>query len=154
MTWRIKAAGFARPASGVMRRQDDGGFTLIELLVVIAILGLAIGMAASFIPRRNTRLELSNAASLVADGLRGARARAITHAAPVLVSVDADGLHIDGALRTLPHGIALSPGAVRFAPDGSATPATFRVTAPGVALPGYRITVEWITGRVAVADAS
>ena len=137
------------------RRSGDHGFTLIELLVVIAVLGLAMGITASFVPRRSARLDLANAADLVANSLRSARVEAIAGGRAVLVQVapDGRGMVIDGALRLLPGGVQLqTPGQVRFAPDGSATPVRFRLWAPGTSLPANRITVDWLSGRVVVTD--
>ena len=133
----------------------SGGFTLIETIVVLVILGLALTIVAGFIPRRNTTLELAMAAERVASTLRLARARAITQGRPVIVAASADGraLAVDGVAQAVPPSVAVTmagPPAIRFAPDGSASGGAIRVQVPGRA---RLVRVDWLTGRVSIADA-
>ena len=149
--WSPAASG-----EGSGRRGRVAGFTLIETIVVLVILGLALTIVAGFLPRRNTTLELAAASGRVASALRQARARAILYNRPVLVAVSADGhsLATDGIVRPLPAAVAMTmvgPAAIRFAPDGSASGGGILVRIPGRA---RVIRVEWLTGRVSIAEAS
>ena len=133
----------------------QAGFTLIETIVVLVILGLALTIVAGFIPRRNTTLELASATDRVASTLRLARARAITQSRPVVVAASADGraLAVDGVAQAVPASVAVTmagPPAIRFAPDGSASGGGVRVQGTGRA---RLVRVDWLTGRVSIADA-
>jgi general secretion pathway protein H len=143
------------------RARQPGGFTLIEMLVVLVVIALAIGLVAMRGPGHSARLELDGAARDVAGLLRMARAQAIAHDHPVAVRFDATAhaLRIDGALRpALPAAISvrlvppLSGGdVIVFAPDGSAS-------GGGIDLVGKArtllVSVDWLTGRVTVADGA
>ena len=134
-------------------RRPPGGFTLLETIVVVVVLGLMLGILAGFVPRRPARLELANAADTVAATLRLARARAIASGRPVLVQAGGHVLLVDGVARPLsgPAELAMAgPPVLRFAPDGSASGGAVRVAGQNRAL---LVTVEWLTGRVAIADA-
>jgi general secretion pathway protein H len=133
-------------------RNNVAGFTLIEILVVLVIFGLCLGIVAGFVPRRNTRLELANAAEALAGALRLARAHAISTGAPVgfALAPDGRGYMVDGAARILPADISIAAtGPIRFAPDGSASGGAVRLATPGRAL---AVQVDWLTGRVTLAD--
>lgn len=143
-------------AGGFRRRGQVAGFTLIETIVVLVVLGLALTIVAGFLPRHNATLELKAVSERVASTLRQARARAITYNRPVLVAVSADGQSLaeDGITRTIPAAVAMTmvgPAAIRFAPDGSASGGGIRVQVSGRA---RVIRVEWLTGRVSIAEAS
>lgn len=147
-------------------RNKDGGFTLVEMLVVLAVVGLALGVVALRGPQRSPALDLRAAAGTVAETLRLARSRAVAGNRTVGVAFDVAGpsLRLDGAApRGLPPGIAMAVtatlgntaggrlAAIQFAPDGSSSGG--RVVLQG----GGRRTqvgVEWLTGRVSVADGA
>ena len=147
-------------------RNRDAGFTLVEVLVVLAVVGLALGVVALRGPQRSPALDLRAAAGTVAETLRLARSRAVAGNRTVGVAFDVAGpsLRLDGATpRGLPPGIAMAVtatlgntaggrlGAIQFAPDGSSSGG--RVVLQG----GGRRTqvgVEWLTGRVSVADGA
>lgn len=141
------------------------GFTLIEILVVLAILGLMAGLIVSRGPMRSQRLETDAAARSVAGALRLARAQAIAQNRPVEVSVDALGhmFRIGAAVpQKLPPSLAISVtavtgltaggriGAISFAPDGSSSGGRIELAESGRVV---RVGVDWLTGRVSVADA-
>ncbi len=154
-----------RPAS----RRAGAGFTLIEMIVVLAVLGFVLGMVLSRGPQRSARLELDGAAREIAGALRGARARAIAQDRPVLVAIDAadHAYTVDGATHALPkqlplklvaNGAVAAPGggaarlaAISFLPDGSSSGG--RVEIAGGAR-RVLIGVDWLTGRVSVADGT
>lgn len=155
MTWRSN-------------RRAAGGFTLLETVIVVIVLGLMLTILAGFVPHRPDRLELANAANMVAGTLRLARARAIASGRPVMVQLVGGQLvagqaatapgggpvtAVDSVPRTLPGAVTLAmagPPVLRFTPDGSASGGAVRVAGPVQAM---LVTVEWLTGRVSIADA-
>ncbi len=144
-------------------RQDDG-FTLIEILVVLAILGVTLGLVIGRGSMKSRGLETTGAASAIAQSLRAARAQAIATDHDVSVVFD-PARHAFAADATPAQTLAPSlrfavlppalqgPGdsrIIRFSPDGSATGGQVVLGS------GHRrigITVEWLTGKVTVADA-
>ncbi len=144
-------------------RSGEAGFTLIEVLVVIVILGLTAVLVMARGPARSAGLEARAAASEVAQTLRLGRARAIASDRPAVVMLDlsSHALTLNGAPRAvlpaaLPVAALLADGSqprlavFGFAPDGSATGGTVVLGRPGRRI---RVSVDWLTGRVDVADA-
>ncbi len=145
-----------------MRQQ--AGFTLIEILVVLAILGVTLGVFIGRGSMKSHGLETRGAAQAIAQSLRAARAQAIATDHDVNVVFD-PVRHVFAAdatpAQTLAPGLPFAvlppalpgPGAariIRFAPDGSATGGEVLLG------DGHRriaISVEWLTGKVSVADA-
>ena len=144
-------------------RTADAGFTLIEILVVLVILGLTVALVAARGPARNAGLEARAAASEVVQTLRIGRSRAIAEDRPVVVMLDLSShrLALDGALRAalpawLPVAAQMADGSAPrraifdFAPDGSATGGRVVLGRPGRR---FLVSVNWLTGRVDIADA-
>jgi len=143
---------------------DRNGFTLIELAVVLAVMGLMLGLVLTHGPMRSPTLENRAAATQVAQGLRSARARAIELNRPVTFSLDLAGhnFRIDNAPpQPLPPALRLSmltiagkanqdTGDISFAPDGSSSGGRIELDGNGGRL---LVGVDWLTGRVSVADA-
>jgi general secretion pathway protein H len=144
-------------------RGRDHGFTLIEILVVLAIMGAVIGVVVMRGPVTSRGLQTRAAAGLLAQTLREARAQAIERSLIVNVAIDpvhhsfaADG----GAVHAMAPGMEVAvvpplkgPGDVRvisFSPDGSASGGSVLL---GSLPRRVRIDVEWLTGRVQVANA-
>ena len=113
---------------------------------------------------RSRGLESRAAAGTLAQALRAARAQAIATDHDVAVAIDParhvfamDGgpphkLAADMAVAILPPALA-GPGPVRlirFSPDGSASGGQVLL---GSGRQRLGVTVEWLTGRVSVADA-
>jgi general secretion pathway protein H len=166
MTWRNRPrpsgeAGRNRPGLG----GGEAGFTLIEMIVVLVVLGLALGILLTRGPVRSRTLELRAAAGELAAGLRVARAQAIKLDRPVtfLLDLARHSYSIDGARpRPLPPQMPLSLiavsgdtlgrrlGGITFEPDGSATGGQIGI---GGQARRIRIGVDWLTGRVSIADA-
>jgi len=140
------------------------GFTLIEVLVTFAILGLALILLASYRPPWSSGLGLEGTAAELASGLRLARSQAILGNRPVAFDLDLVGhryrvgagtpqrlspnlsielLTIAGEAR------AAGAGDIRFNPDGSSTGGRIVLAAAGRRL---AVGVDWLTGRVSVAD--
>lgn len=131
--------------------------------MVLAILGVVLGIFIGRGPMRSQGLQLRAAAGALAQGLRAARAAAIATGQDVAVAIDparrvfavgnrapvllADGLTIE-APEAL-HG----PGTlrfIRFAPDGSDSGGEVVLSTGGKRV---KISVQWLTGQVSVADA-
>jgi general secretion pathway protein H len=151
----LLGGGRARVArlSGHPRRSLSPGFTFIETIVVLVILGLALTIVAGFLPRRNTTSELTGATTRVAGALRVARSRAMVQSRPVqfVVAPDGHGFRLDNAAVILAPAVAISmpePRLIVFAPDGSASGGSLRVSMNGQQ---RVIRVDWLTGRVIVA---
>lgn len=127
--------------------------------MVLAVLGLAAGLVLERGPRGGGAPEMRATASAVAQALRGARSRAIAANAPVpvLFGTAPPSLRVGGGpVRALPAGISLAVVAadgqgagIVFLPDGSSTGG--RVELAGTAR-RVQVGVDWLTGRVTVAD--
>lgn len=142
------------------------GFTLIEMIVVLGVLGLMLGLVLTRGgPLHSRGLSERTAINALAGGLREARARAIATNRPVEFALDTDHklFQIGTAAPTaLPPDFGLklitaiaerrsdTQGAIRFEPDGSSTGGGIEL------ISGRRhvkIGVDWLSGRVTVADA-
>jgi general secretion pathway protein H len=141
------------------------GFTLIELLVVLTVLSLALVLVVGYKPPWSRTLGLRGAAAEVASGLRQARSEAILRNRPISFAIDLTGHRFQAGsapARQLPPELGLAlltitgeqyarhTGAIRFNPDGSSTGGR-------IALADGRHTialgVDWLTGRVSVAES-
>lgn len=152
------------PTDRYSRRTTQAGFTLIEVLVVVVILGLVAGLMLQRGPTRSAGLDLRAAASQITQALRGARAAAIASNRNVSFMLDggAHGFRVgDDAPRPIPASVTVvvstasvpigaRPGIIVFAPDGSASGGSIALTA-GVS--HQQLDVNWLTGRVSVANA-
>ena len=156
MIWRDETS---RPRGG------EAGFTLLELIVVFVILGLVLMLFVTRISGPSPGLTLRAAANELAAGLRQARSSAIARNRTVIVEIDAthrDWRGVDGTVKWFPAnaavGIVLADGnisrdgnvAIRFEPDGSSTGGLVDLAAGAQRL---AVAVNWITGRVTVANA-
>ena len=160
MTWRVKGAP-PRPGG-------DGraaGFTLIEMLCTLAILGIALGLIVGYKPPWSGGLRLRGAAAELGSALRLARSEAITHNRPSVFELDLGARRYrvgDGPPRQLPiqlnivlltiagEGRDETTGAIRFNPDGSTGGGRISIDDGAH---GIDIGIDWLSGRVTVADA-
>jgi general secretion pathway protein H len=123
-------------------------------------MGLIIGRG----PMNSHGLQMRAAAGAIAQGLRAARAQAIATDHDVSLAID-PARHVFAVADTPPHLLApdmevavlppalKGPGSVRvirFSPDGSATGGQILL---GSGHHRIGIAVEWLTGKVTVADA-
>jgi len=168
MTLRCKCPHPASPSlvglAGEGKGRSSGGFTLIELLVVLAVLGLALALIAGYKPPWSRGLGLQATAGELAEGLRLARSEAILRNSPVAFDIDLVG-HLyrvgGGTPRRLPADLSLQlltisgealngrEGDIRFNPDGSSTGGRISLADRQRRI---SVGVDWLTGRVRVAD--
>ena len=137
------------------RASQPRGFTLLEMLVVLAILGLTVGLVLARGPMRSAGLEARSAASTIAGALRAARSQAIATDRPVTVLIDpaAHALRIGAAApRRLASSVGFTGPAngITFAPDGSSSGGRIALATGPMRM---EVAVDWLTGRVSVADA-
>jgi general secretion pathway protein H len=145
-------------------RSRGAGFTLIEVVVTLAILGFALVLITGYKPLMSSALSLDGTASELASGLREARSQAIASDRPVVFAVDLATHRYRigaGAAQPLPPGLAIqlvtvagerqsaAVGGIRFNPDGSSTGGRIMI---GQNHRQVAVGVDWLTGRVRVAD--
>jgi general secretion pathway protein H len=150
----------ARPSSPAGGR----GFTLIELLVVLAVIGFVLALFVGYRVPWSSGLGLEATARELAAELRLARSQAIADNRAVALALDLvrKRYQVDGeAPRPLPPQIAVglltidgerqsaTVGDIRFNPDGSSTGGRIVLAESGRKI---AVGVDWLTGRVIVAD--
>ena len=148
------------------------------MVVVLVVLALALSIVAARGPMRSRTLEARFAASQIAEQLRLARTQAIATDRTVSLRLDlpARTWRVDAAApHRIPEGPALSmlsvgqiaggqppgqpgapglsparrTGAISFAPDGSSSGGRIELADGGRHM---QVSVDWLTGRVAVAE--
>jgi general secretion pathway protein H len=140
------------------------GFTLIEVIVTLAILGFALLLVTGFKPPWSSGVGLKGTAAELASGLRLARSEAIVSNRSVAFDLDVIRHRYrvgTGTVRGLPPHLSIELltiagekrnegiGDIRFNPDGSSTGGRIALA------DGQRrvaVGVDWLTGRVSVAD--
>lgn len=132
------------------------------MMVVLAVLGLVAGLVLARGAPRSEGLEMRAATGAVAQAMRVARTQAILSNRPVTVVFNprAGTLRVGvGTSRSLPAGTAMSvvttadlagvQAGIAFQPDGSSSGGRVEL-ARGAR--HARVGVDWLTGRVTVAD--
>jgi general secretion pathway protein H len=147
------------------RDGHERGFTLIEIIVTLAILGFALALFVGYKPPWSSTLGLRGAAAEIAAGLREARSEAILRNRPVSLDIDLVGHRFQvgaGRVRQVAGELTLALltasserrdaniGGIRFNPDGSSTGGRISI---GDGRHTIAVGVDWLTGRVSVADA-
>jgi general secretion pathway protein H len=160
MTWSDEDQ--SRAMTAIDRRK--AGFTLIEVIVVFAILALALVLIVGYKPPWSSKLGTRAVAGQLASALRVARSEAIARDVPVSVTIDvATHQYRVGQEpgRRLPSALTMElltvagerrtamESAIRFNPDGSSTGGRITV---GDAVYKIAVGVDWLTGRVSIAD--
>ncbi|HEX5795500.1 MAG TPA: GspH/FimT family pseudopilin [Geminicoccaceae bacterium] len=146
---------------------DQRGFTLLELLVVLGIIGLILAFVPGFVLRGQPDFDVEVAARAVANGLRETRSVALVENREQLFALDVEERLFRTASMRAPvqmeRGIELtfqtarsellseSIGQIRFFPDGSSTGGRIGLTLDGR---HAEVTVDWLTGLVAVTHAA
>jgi general secretion pathway protein H len=139
--------------------------TLIELLVVLMLMGLIAAMSVPLLSGGVSGAELKGAAREVAAGLRFARSDAVAsrRETRLLLDLEQRTFRVDHDARThsLPKQVELKlftaqsdlvdekTGAIRFYPDGGSNGGRITIAAGERK---YEVDVDWLTGRVAIAD--
>lgn len=146
------------------RAAGAAGFTLIEMLVVLAILALSFVLMAGYRPLWSRGLEIDTTAAMLAAELRLVRSEAIAANRAAAFELNVAGRRYRGGsapTRELPARMAVElttisderqssgAGSIRFFPDGSSTGGRI-VLAEGSRR--VAVGVDWLTGRVSVAD--
>jgi general secretion pathway protein H len=142
----------------------SSGFTLIEVIATLAILGFALVLVAGSKPPWSSGLGLKGTAAELAAGLRLARSEAIVRNHSVAFDLDVIGHRYrigQGTQRRIPDHLTIEmltiagerrgvgAGDIRFNPDGSSTGGRIALA------DGQRrmaVGVDWLTGRVSLAD--
>ncbi len=123
------------------------------MIIVIVILGLTASLVLARGPMRSAGLNERTATTLLAGSLRAARSEAIATDQPVAVRIDGPaGLVQIGARPPQRVGAQMvSPARpIVFAPDGTSNGGQIIVAAGPLR---RLVAVDWLTGRVSVADA-
>ena len=167
-----RADGRTAPASLPQRavrsravRLACGGMSLIELLVVLMLMSLIAAMAVPFLSGGVSGTELKGAAREVAAGLRLARSDAVASRRETRLVLDLEQrtfrIDRDARVHALPKQVDLKlftaqrdlvdekTGAIRFYPDGGSNGGRITIAAGERK---YEVDVDWLTGRVAIAD--
>jgi general secretion pathway protein H len=148
-------------------RAAERGFTLLELMVVLLIIGLLLVLVPGHLWRSQPGLEVKVAARALADGLRQTRSDALASNRELVFTLDVAGHSFrpgqDHPLEPLDGAIQLGldtarsevvdggRGQIRFFPDGSSTGGRIRL---GMQAQQAQVTVDWLTGQIAIADVS
>jgi general secretion pathway protein H len=142
----------------------EAGFTLIEAIVTLAILGLSLALVVGYRPPWSGGLGLRGTAAELAAGLRVARSEAIVSNRPVAFQLDLAGHRYQvgkAEPRPLPTQLTIelltvageqhgrATGDIRFNPDGSSTGGRISI---GDGKRSIDVGVDWLSGRVSVAD--
>ena len=139
--------------------------TLLELLIVLMLMALISAVMIPTFGSGVSNTELKVAARQLAAGLRLARSQAISQRAESSLELDVASRRFrvlpDPALHQLPERVELKlftaqrdlvneqMGSIRFYPDGGSDGGRITV---GSGERKFEVDVDWLTGRVAIAE--
>jgi general secretion pathway protein H len=118
----------------------NSGFTLLEMLVVIVVMSLILALLAAYGPNQSRWLQTRGAAQSVAAAMTQARGRAIASGQPVTLRLPPE----PGWMT-----VTVTPPAIVFQPDGSASGGTVRLEDAGR---GITVSTDWLTARVRIDE--
>jgi general secretion pathway protein H len=141
------------------------GVTLLELLIVLSIMAIVAAMVVPMLGPGVSSSEMKSAARQIAAALRAARGDAVVTRQETRLILDLEQrtfqVERDPRLHTLPKQLEMKlftaqrdlvdekVGAIRFYPDGGSNGGRVTIAAGERK---YDIDVDWLTGRVAIAD--
>lgn len=141
------------------------GFTLLEMLIVLTILGFALVLVIGYRPPWSRELDIEATAAQIASQLRLERSAAIAGNKAAVLELDLKAhAYRSGAMppQPLPAGLSLElltvageqrgaadAGDIQFNPDGSSSGGRIVL---GDGARKVAIGVDWLTGKVSVAD--
>ncbi len=148
-----------------MSARSQAGFTLIELLVVLLIMGVLIALAPAAFQRVLPGLEMKASAREVAGLLREARGQAIRDNRETAVLIDTAAKVYRLGQGATEHELSArlnislvtaaserldeTRGQIRFFPDGTSTGGRVTLSRDDLKVD---ITVDWLTGLVAISE--
>jgi len=142
------------------------GFSMMELMVVLVIAGLMLAVVPPFFSGSIQTVRLKQAVRDTVSGLRLARSEAIRSGSSAVFVLDTEARTLEvpeaGKRKTYAEGIGVelttadrevldrSRAGFRFFSDGTASGGNILYSVDNQ---GYRITIDWLTGRVNAAPA-
>ena len=148
-----------------MKARASRGFTLLEVVVVLVIAAVGYALLVGVVFRGPSIYDLKSSARTLAASLRQAQSTAMATRRDTTLTLDVDAREFAITGETQPHrlpeGIDLKlytaqsevenerRGAIRFYPDGSSTGGRITVA---IGERKYLVDVDWLTGRVSIAD--
>jgi general secretion pathway protein H len=151
------------PDIKVAARRSDAGFSLLEMMIALAILALAVTVVGVAFGRSSIGYRFEAATQELALNLREAKARALRSGTDVALVIDVDTrlyrlqsdqpvqLPADVNLSVVSAGEVMATSrrpVISFSPDGGSTGGSITLSFEDRST---TITVDWLTGTVAVA---
>lgn len=149
------------------RGSEQEGFSLFEVIIVLAILGLMTALIASSGARISPAMQARAVAQEISGALRAARSEAMMSNRRVAFVLDLStrsyrwgetprrALSSELKLSVLTSRDLLAPsgsaGLIRFDPDGGSSGGRITIEGSGVV---WRVGVDWLSGRVSIAEQS